>query len=84
MATVRFGVRAGRSSPARAQHGTLGSNSVRYLIQWKSVEPAPSRYDDGYLDDAAEHVAWYREQGMHVIPDMHQDSLRPRRLQGLR
>ncbi|ROO87042.1 endoglycosylceramidase [Actinocorallia herbida] len=55
----------------------MGTNSVRYLIQWKNVEPEPGRYDDAYLDAVAERVAWYREQGMHVILDMHQDVYGP-------
>ncbi|MFF4237157.1 cellulase family glycosylhydrolase [Actinomadura geliboluensis] len=60
----------------------LGTNSVRYLIQWKNVEPEPGRYDDAYLDDVAERVAWYREQGMHVILDMHQDIYGPAACKG--
>lgn len=60
----------------------LGSNSVRYLIQWKNIEPEPGRYDDEYLDDVAERVSWYREQGMHVILDMHQDIYGPAACEG--
>ncbi|WP_067833766.1 cellulase family glycosylhydrolase [Actinomadura kijaniata] len=55
----------------------LGTNSVRYLVQWKNVEPRPGRYDEGYLDAVARRVSWYREQGMHVILDMHQDIYGP-------
>ncbi|GAB2826764.1 hypothetical protein GCM10022221_26070 [Actinocorallia aurea] len=55
----------------------LGTNSVRYLIQWKNVEPEPGLYDEAYLDAVAERVGWYREQGMHVILDMHQDIYGP-------
>src|SRR5262249_11189972 len=50
---------------------------VRYLIQWKNVEPRPGEYDDRYLDAVAERIGWYREQGMHVILDMHQDIYGP-------
>ncbi|QFG27299.1 cellulase family glycosylhydrolase [Actinomadura sp. WMMB 499] len=60
----------------------LGTNSVRYLVQWKNIEPEPGRYDDAYLDDVAERVAWYREQGMHVILDMHQDIYGPAACEG--
>ncbi|MEV0667001.1 cellulase family glycosylhydrolase [Actinomadura luteofluorescens] len=60
----------------------LGTNSVRYLVQWKNVEPEPGRYDDAYLDDVAERVAWYGEQGMHVILDMHQDIYGPAACEG--
>src|SRR5690349_1121132 len=31
----------------------LGSNAVRYLIQWKNVEPRPGAYDENYLDQVA-------------------------------
>ncbi|WP_067487130.1 cellulase family glycosylhydrolase [Actinomadura hibisca] len=60
----------------------LGSNSVRYLIQWKNVEPSPGRYDEKYLDEVARRVAWYREQGMHVVLDMHQDIYGPAACKG--
>ncbi|MFC6886799.1 MULTISPECIES: cellulase family glycosylhydrolase [Actinomadura] len=55
----------------------IGTNSVRYLLQWKNVEPRPGEYDETYLDEVAERLAWYREQGMHVILDMHQDIYGP-------
>lgn len=60
----------------------LGTNSVRYLIQWKNVEPSPGRYDDGYLDQVARRLVWYRDQGMHVILDMHQDIFGPAACKG--
>ncbi|MGI5322308.1 cellulase family glycosylhydrolase [Actinomadura nitritigenes] len=59
-----------------------GTNSVRYLILWRNVEPKPGQYDDAYLDEVAKRVAWYREQGMHVILDMHQDIYGPDACQG--
>ncbi|MBW8484582.1 cellulase family glycosylhydrolase [Actinomadura parmotrematis] len=55
----------------------MGTNSVRYLIQWKNVEPSPGRYDEKYLDAVAERIGWYREQGVHVVLDMHQDIYGP-------
>ncbi|MGI5323265.1 cellulase family glycosylhydrolase [Actinomadura nitritigenes] len=55
----------------------MGTNSVRYLILWRNIEPEPGQYDDAYLDEVAKRVAWYREQGMHVILDMHQDIYGP-------
>ncbi len=56
---------------------TIGTNSVRYLLQWKNIEPRPGVYDEAYLDAVAERVGWYRDQGMHVILDMHQDIYGP-------
>ncbi|MEO5874266.1 MAG: cellulase family glycosylhydrolase [Streptosporangiaceae bacterium] len=55
----------------------LGSNAVRYLIQWKNVEPQPGTYDEAYLDQVAQRLTWYREQGVNVILDMHQDIFGP-------
>jgi endoglycosylceramidase len=51
----------------------LGFNCVRYLIVWEAVEPEPGVYDDAYLDQVAERLAWCREAGLKVILDMHQD-----------
>ncbi|MFG3286239.1 cellulase family glycosylhydrolase [Streptomyces sp. NPDC048111] len=55
----------------------LGSNFVRFLIQWRSVEPEPGAYDDGYLDRVAERVRWYGARGIHVMLDLHQDVYGP-------
>ncbi|HOX37226.1 MAG TPA: cellulase family glycosylhydrolase [Candidatus Brocadiia bacterium] len=50
-----------------------GFNHVRYLIVWEAVEPQPGVYDDAYLDQVAERLAWCREAGLKVVLDMHQD-----------
>ena len=50
-----------------------GFNSVRYLIIWEAVEPEPGRYDEAYLNQVAERLAWCKEAGLRVILDMHQD-----------
>ncbi|MER0447960.1 cellulase family glycosylhydrolase [Streptomyces sp. Edi4] len=55
----------------------LGSDFVRLLIQWRTVEPSPGRYDDGYLDRVAERVRWYGARGFHVMLDLHQDVYGP-------
>lgn len=51
----------------------LGCNSVRYLIIWEGVEPEPGQYNEAYLDQVAERLAWCKEAGLRVILDMHQD-----------
>ncbi|MEV3861252.1 cellulase family glycosylhydrolase [Streptomyces sp. NPDC050095] len=56
----------------------LGTNFVRFLIQWRNVEPRPGAYDEAYLDRVAERVRWYGERGYHVMLDMHQDVYGPR------
>ncbi|MCP2335303.1 cellulase family glycosylhydrolase [Actinomadura rupiterrae] len=65
-----------------AERQKLGSNVVRYIVQWKNVEPSPGRYDDRYLDEVAQRVAWYREQGINVVLDMHQDIYGPSACKG--
>jgi endoglycosylceramidase len=60
----------------------LGSNAVRYLIQWKNVEPRPGAYDETYLDQVARRLAWYRQEGINVILDMHQDVYGPAACKG--
>ncbi|WP_369215013.1 cellulase family glycosylhydrolase, partial [Streptomyces flavofungini] len=55
----------------------LGTNFVRFLLQWRKVEPAPGAYDTAYLDRVAERVRWYGERGYHVLLDMHQDLYGP-------
>ncbi|MEV5569073.1 cellulase family glycosylhydrolase [Spirillospora sp. NPDC052269] len=65
-----------------AERRNLGSNVVRYVLQWKNIEPSPGRYDDHYLDEVAQRVAWYREQGINVVLDMHQDIYGPAACKG--
>ncbi|MEZ0091172.1 cellulase family glycosylhydrolase [Streptacidiphilus sp. EB129] len=60
-----------------AEYNLLGTDFVRYLIQWRQVEPRPGHYDDAYLAQVAQRVAWYRQQGYHVLLDMHQDVYGP-------
>jgi endoglycosylceramidase len=59
------------------EYRTLGTDFVRYLIQWRQVEPAPGVYDDHYLAQVAERVNWYKAQGYQVMLDMHQDVYGP-------
>jgi endoglycosylceramidase len=55
------------------EHTDMGTNFVRFLISWRSVEPEPGVYDQAYLDRVAERIGWYSERGYHVMLDMHQD-----------
>lgn len=59
------------------EYTALGTDFVRYLIQWRQVEPTPGHYDDKYLAQVAERVGWYRAQGYQVMLDMHQDVYGP-------
>ncbi|MBM4728873.1 cellulase family glycosylhydrolase [Prescottella equi] len=55
------------------EHTDMGTNFVRFLISWRSVEPEPGVYSQEYLDRVAERVDWYAERGYSVMLDMHQD-----------
>ncbi len=55
------------------EHAEMGTNFVRFLISWRSVEPEPGKYDQAYLDRVEERVDWYAERGYKVMLDMHQD-----------
>lgn len=60
-----------------AERDLLGSNVVRFLLQWRSLEPAPGRYDEAYLDRVDSWVRWYAERDILVLLDMHQDIYGP-------
>ena len=55
----------------------VGFNFVRYLTQWRSVEPRRGEYDEAYLDAVEERLDWYHENGIHVMIDMHVDLYGP-------
>jgi endoglycosylceramidase len=50
-----------------------GFNTIRFLMTWSAVEPAPGVYDDAYLDRVAERMQWAQDAGLLVVLDMHQD-----------
>ncbi|CAM3153265.1 cellulase family glycosylhydrolase [Stackebrandtia soli] len=60
-------------SEVEREYRDMGTNVVRFLLQWRTVEPEPGAYDDTYLAKVAERVEWYGDRGYHVILDMHQD-----------
>lgn len=55
------------------EHADMGTNFVRFLISWRSVEPEPGVFDQAYLDRVEERVGWYAKRGYQVMLDMHQD-----------
>ncbi|MFB7715717.1 cellulase family glycosylhydrolase [Streptomyces sp. NPDC056105] len=67
-----------KAADVQREKQQLGSNFVRFLIQWRNVEPRPGAYDDTYLDQVAERVHWYGARGYHVMLDMHQDVYGPK------
>jgi len=51
----------------------FGFNLARYLVLWDGLEPQPGEYSETYLDLIAERMEWFREAGVYVVFDMHQD-----------
>ena len=45
------------------EHADMGTNFVRFLISWRSVEPEPGQYDQEYLDRVEDRVSWYADRG---------------------
>ena len=66
-----------KQADVASEYNQLGTDFVRYLIQWRQVEPEPGVYDDAYLAQVAQRVDWYRQQGYRVLIDMHQDVYGP-------
>lgn len=52
---------------------TWGFRTLRFLIPWAAIEPAPGEYNDAYLDWVAERMQWAADAGLTVVLDMHQD-----------
>lgn len=50
-----------------------GFNCVRLLLQWEALEPEKDHFDEAYLDAIESAAKAYRDRGMYVVLDMHQD-----------
>ncbi len=50
-----------------------GFNSVRLVLFWGCIEPAPGEYSEAFLDAVEERVNWAHGHGLFVVLDMHQD-----------
>lgn len=53
---------------------SFGWNTVRLLLSWSLVEPAPGAYDEAYLDSIEETVDILEKNGIYTIIDLHQDA----------
>jgi endoglycosylceramidase len=51
----------------------MGFNAVRVGVIWSALEPAPGRYDDGYLAQIASTVATLARHRIFSLLDFHQD-----------
>ena len=56
------------------QIASLGLNSVRLLVHWSRLEPAPGTFSDAYLAEIRQAVGWARAAGLKVVLDIHQDA----------
>lgn len=54
-----------------------GFNAVRLVLFFDRLMPAPGEVDDNYLDEIARAVALYRDAGVYVLLDVHQDEYGP-------
>ena len=56
---------------------SIGWSSVRLLLSWSRVEPAPGVYDDDYLATVRDTARRLTAHGLYVILDLHQDAWGP-------
>jgi endoglycosylceramidase len=54
-----------------------GFNGVRLVLFFDRLMPEPGNVDVSYLDEIARAVAGYREAGVYVLLDVHQDEYGP-------
>lgn len=52
----------------------LGFNSMRLPLSWSLLEPERGRFNQLYVDRAAQVVDWARSLGIYVFIDMHQNA----------
>jgi len=62
-----------KKSDVADEYNQLGTDFVRYLIQWRDIEPEPGTFDTAYLARVAQQIGWYQKLGYHVLLDMQQD-----------
>jgi endoglycosylceramidase len=56
-----------------AQIKQWGFNCVRVPIYWAAIEPECGTYDEEFLTQVDEKIAWAKEGDLYVILDMHQE-----------
>ncbi len=62
---------------AERQVKKWGFNGVRYITNWRWIEPKRGSYDEKFLDEMEKRVQWYGDLGAWVFLDMHQDLYGP-------
>ena len=61
-----------RRDPGRIAR--IGWNTVRLIVSWSKVEPAPGNYDEKYLKRVSTWIDRFESQGVYTIVDLHQDA----------
>lgn len=51
----------------------LGANCIRFIIIWDRLESEPGVYNEEYLKEIDQRIAWAKENNIFVVLDMHQD-----------
>jgi len=55
-----------------SQMASWGFNVVRLPVAWSYIEPSPGVYNMTYFQYIDQDIDWARQNGLHVILDMHQ------------
>ena len=50
-----------------------GVNTIRLLIIWDGLEPEPGVFNEAYLKEIDQRIAWAAANDIFVVLDMHQD-----------
>lgn len=50
-----------------------GVNTIRFLMIWDGLEPEPGVYNEDYLKEIDQRIAWAADNDIFVVLDMHQD-----------
>ena len=50
-----------------------GVNCIRFIIVWDRLESEPGVYNEEYLKEIDQRIAWAKENNVFVVLDMHQD-----------
>jgi hypothetical protein len=64
---------ADAKASAAAMRRLTGANTVRFLIAWEGVQPAPKGVDTAYLSAATAQLGAFLDAGFRVVVDFHQD-----------
>lgn len=62
-----------KDSTLYAQLRDWGFNSIRFGINWGTLEPEPGVYNEDYLKGIDKHIKWAADNNIAVVLDMHQD-----------